>query len=110
MPPQSLTNFEIQLYNRGECQINNVYWRNNSQKNTKDESYVICSNCYAIIGTYFAAAYVRNEKVIYFNGNISKKIKKLLGSWYVIGNSFRIKSFVLIMCGYFWTDIIDLVE
>ena len=45
-----------------------------------DESYVICSNCYAIIGTYFAAAYVRNEKVIYFNGNISKKIKKLLGS------------------------------
>ena len=52
MPPDPLTNFEIQKYYQKEPRFNGVYPRENLQK-IKDEAYVINLDEYSDIGTHW---------------------------------------------------------
>ena len=78
MPPDPLTNFEIQKY-QNEPQFNGVYSRNSLTK-IKDEPYVINLGEYESIGTHWIALYVKVcHDTPYFNSfrvkNIPKEIK-----------------------------------
>ena len=52
MPPDPLTNFEIQKYYQKEPRFNGVYPRDNLQK-IKDGAYVINLDEYSDIGTHW---------------------------------------------------------
>ena len=52
MPPDHLTNSEIQKYYHNERKFNSVYSRNNLPK-TKDGNYVINLDEYKSIGTHW---------------------------------------------------------
>ena len=66
MPPNPLTNFEIQKYYQNESRFNGVYSRDNLPK-IKDGAYVINLDEYSDIGTHWVALYVRNNDVAYFD-------------------------------------------
>ena len=51
MPPQLLTNFEIQQYYQNDPRFNGIYSRNNRPKKIKDGAYVINLDEYVNVGT-----------------------------------------------------------
>ena len=61
MPPQPLTNFEIQKY-QNESIFNGVWSRDNLQK-IKDGAYVINLDQYSDIGTYWVALHCYNKSI-----------------------------------------------
>ena len=80
MPPHPLTNFEIQKYYKNEPRFNGVYSRDNLPK-IKYGAYVINLDEYSDIGTHWAALYVNNNDVTYFDSfgveHIPKEIKNI---------------------------------
>ena len=85
MPPQPLTNFEIQKYQiqkyQNEPRFNGVYSRDNLQK-IKDGAYIINLDEYSDIGTHWVSLWVNNSNnVTYFYSfgveHIPKEIKAL---------------------------------
>ena len=54
MPPNPLTNFEIQKYYQNEPKLNGVYLRNNLPK-TKVGAYAINLDEYKLLGTHSIA-------------------------------------------------------
>ena len=78
MPPNPLTNFEIQKYYQNERNFNGVYSRNNLPE-IKDEAYVINLNEFKSIGIHWIASYANGNNIIYFHSfrveYIPKEIK-----------------------------------
>ena len=65
MPPNPLTNYEIQKYYQNEPKFNGVYSKNNLSK-IKDGAYVLNVDEFKSIGTHWIALYVKNNNVTYF--------------------------------------------
>ena len=107
MPPQPLTNFEIQAYYQNEPRFIGVY----SRDKIKDGAYVINLDEYSDIGTHWIALYVNNKTVTYFDSfgieHIPKEVKKFIGNRNIISNIYRIQNYALIMCDYFCVGFID---
>ena len=105
MPPDPLTNFEIQKYYQNEPRCNGVYSRDNLLDKIKDEAYVINLDEHSDIGTHWIALYALNNKVTYFDSfgveHIPKEIKNFIDKSTVVTNVFRIQAFDSVMCGYF---------
>ena len=111
MSPHPLTNFEIQKYYQNEPRFNGVYSRDNLPK-IKDWAYVINLGEYSDIGTHWAALYVHNNDVTYFDSfgleHVPKEIKAFIDhSLSITTNIFRIQAYDSIMCGYFCIGFID---
>ena len=69
MPPEPLTNFEIQKYYQKEPEFNSVSSRNNLPK-IKDGAYVINLDEFKSIGTHWIVLHVNNNtnnNVTYFD-------------------------------------------
>ena len=64
MPPDPLTNFEIQKYYQNEPKFNGVYSRNNLPK-IKDGAFVTNLDEYKSIGTHWIALYVNGNYKIF---------------------------------------------
>ena len=75
MPPQPLTNFEIQKYYQNESRFKGGYSRDNLTE-IKDEAYIVNLDECPDIGTHWVA---NNHNVIYFDSfgaeHIPKEIK-----------------------------------
>ena len=91
LPPNPLTNFEIQEYYQNEPRFNGVFSRDNLPNSIKSGAYVINLDEYHHIGTHWAALYVNNKIVTYF---------------YSFG-VYRIQAYDSIMCGYFCIGFIN---
>ena len=114
MPPNPLTNFEIQKYYQNQPRFSGVYFRDNLPK-IKDRAYVINLDEYSDIGTQWVALYVggaspkdvnNNNNAIYFDSfgveHIAKEIKAFIDcSLSIAAIIFRIQAYDSIMCGYF---------
>ena len=59
MPPDPITNFEIQRYYQNEYRFNGVYSKDNLRNKIKDGVYVINIDEYSDIGTHWVALYVK---------------------------------------------------
>ena len=110
MPPNPLTNFEIQKYYQNEAKFNGVYSRNNLPK-IKVGPYIIDLDEYESIATCWIALYVNDNNISYFDSfgvdHIQKEIKKLTGNKNIITNVYRIQAYDSIMCRYFCIGFID---
>ena len=72
IPPNPLTNFEIQMYYQNKPRFNGlafneVYSRDNLPDKIKDGAYVINLDEYSDTGTHWIALYVNNKTVTYFD-------------------------------------------
>ena len=109
MPPNPLTNFEIQEYYKNEPRFNGVYSRDDLPKTLKSGAYVINLYEYADAGTHWIALFVKNNGITYFDSvgveHVPKEIKKFVGHKNIKTNIFRIQADNSIMCGSFlyWT-------
>ena len=83
MPPNPLTNFEIQKYYENEPTFNGVYSRNNMPEK-KDGAYVINLDEYANLRTHWIASFCNRSETVYFNSfgveHGSEEIKDLIGN------------------------------
>ena len=75
MPPQLLTNFEIQKYCQHKPKFNVAHSRNNLPK-IKDGVYVINLDEYESIGTLWIALYVNGDNARYFDSFAVEYIPK----------------------------------
>ena len=110
MPSYPLTNFEIQKYYQNEPRFNGVFFRDNLSKR-KDGAYIINLDEYSDIETHWAALYVHNGDVTYFDGfgieHIPKEIIAFIKNKNIITNIFRIQAHDSVTCGYFSIVFID---
>ena len=111
MPPQPLTNFEIQKKYQNETRFNGVYSRDNLPK-IKDGAYLVNLDEYSDLGTHWVALYANNDDVTYFDSfgveRIPKEIKAFVNhSLSIKTNNFRIQAYDSIMSGYFCIGFID---
>ena len=116
MPPDPLTNFEIQKYNQNKLKFDGIYSRSNLPK-TKDGAYVINLDERKSMETHWIALYVNghNRRASYnainFDGveieHIPKNIKTFLENKNMIAIIYRILAYDAIMCGYFCVGFID---
>ena len=83
MPPNPLTNFEIQDYYQNEPKLNGVYSRNNLSK-IRNGAFPANFDEYESIGTRWIALYVNDKNVTYFDSfkfqHIPKEIRKFIGN------------------------------
>ena len=122
--PIPLTNFEKQEYHQNEPRFNGVFSRDNlPNNNIKNGAYVINLDEYHDIGTHWAALYVNNKTIIYFDSfgveHTPKEIMKFIGNEQsssakarnknIITNIFRIQAYDSIMCGYFCIGFINFI-
>ena len=63
IPPQSLTNFEIQKYYKNEARFSGAFSRNNLPKKIKDGAYIINLDEYANVGTHWIALFCKKMKL-----------------------------------------------
>ena len=111
MPPDPLTNFEIQKYYQNESRFSGVYSRDSLPK-IKDGVYVINLDEYSDIGTHWVALYAVNNNITYFDSfvveHIPKEIKAFIDcSLSTTTNIFRIQACDSIMCRSFCIGFID---
>ena len=108
MPPDPLTNFEIQKHYQNEHRFNGVYSRDNLSR-IKNGAYIINLHEYSDIKTHWIALYVQSNNVTYFDSlaleHISEEIKTFIGKINII---FRIEVYHLIMYRYFCIGFIAL--
>ena len=116
MPPQFLTNFEIQKYYKNEPRFNGVFSRKNLFKNINDGAYIINLDEYAGVGTHWIALFCKKtNEIVYFDSfgvehipeEIKEFIKKFPGNKNIKANIFGIQENNSIMCGYFCIGFID---
>ena len=109
----------MQKYYQNEHRFNGVYSRDNLPK-IRYGAYVINLDEYSDIGTHWAALYVNNNDVTYFDSfwveHISKEIKTFINRSLsivlrpplrVTTNIFRIQAYDSIMCRYFCIGFIN---
>ena len=105
MPPNPLTNFEIQKKYQNEPTFNGVYSRNNFSK-IKNRTYIINLGEFKSIGTH-----VNSNNVIYFDSfgvkQILKENRKFIGNKNIITSFYRIQAYNSIMCEYFCVEFVD---
>ena len=63
IPPNPLTNFEIQKYYKNEPRFNGVFSRNNLPKKIKDGAYIINLDEYAKVDTHWIALCCKKIKI-----------------------------------------------
>ena len=115
MPPNLLTNFEIQKNYQNEPKINGVYSGDNLPKRSSTEindgAYIINFDDYSDIGAHWVALYVKNNDVTYFDSfgveHIPKEIKTFINSKNIKTNIFRIQAYNSMMWGYFCIAFMD---
>ena len=61
IPPDPLTNFEIQKYYENEPRFNGVFSRDNLPKTIKNGTYVINFDEYADVGTHWIALFCKKN-------------------------------------------------
>ena len=108
MPPNPLTNFEIQKYCENEPKFNGVYSRNKLFK-IKDGACIINLDEYKSMGTHWIALYDNANNVTYSFGveHIPKQIGKFIDTKNIITNIYRIQAYDSIMCRYLCIAFID---
>ena len=83
IPPQSLTNFEIQKYYKNEARFSGAFSRNNLPKKIKNGAYIINLDEYANVGTHWIALFCKKMKlfilIVLVLNIFLKKLKNLLG-------------------------------
>ena len=83
MPPQPLTNFEIQKY-QNEPRLNGAFSRNNLPKKIKGGTYLINLGEYADVGTHWIALFCNRNEIFYFNSfgdeHVTEENKEFVGS------------------------------
>ena len=67
MPPQPLTNFEMQKYYKNEPRFNADFSRKNLPKKIKDGTYVINLDEYADVDTNWIALFCNRNEIVYFD-------------------------------------------
>ena len=81
MPPQPLTNFEIQKFYKNESRFNGVFSRNNLPKK-KDGTYIINLDEYEDLGTHWIALFYKKNEIVYFDSfgveHIPEEIKEFI--------------------------------
>ena len=111
LPFHPLTNFEISEYYNNEPRFNSVYSRNNLPKTIKKGAYVINLDGYEIMGTHWAALFVKPKYTVYFDSfgieHIPKEIKHAIGNKKIKVNIFRLQAYDSIMCGYYCIEFIN---
>ena len=111
MPPQPLTNFEIQRYYQNEPRFNDVFSRNDLLKKIKVGAYVINLYEYADIGTHWIALFCNRNEIVYFDSfgveHVPEEIKEFIGNKNIKANIFRVQANDSVMCGYFCIGFID---
>ena len=112
IPPDSLTNFEIQKYYQNEPRFNGANSRNNLWDKIKDGTYVINLDKYSDIETHWIALNALNNNGTYFDSfeieHIPKEIKIFIDKSIVAEDIFRIQVYDSIMCRYFVLDLLIL--
>ena len=92
IPPQPLTNFEIQKYYQNEPRFNAVFSRNNLPKKIKDGAYVINLNKYADLGTHWIDLFCNRNEIVYFDSfgveHIPEKTEEFVGNKNIKANIF----------------------
>ena len=78
IPPQPLTNFEIQKYYQNKPRFNGVYSRNNLPQKIKDGAYVINLCEYADAGTHWIDLFCNRGEIVYFDSLVLNKFLKRL--------------------------------
>ena len=82
MPPEHLTNFELQKYYQNKPRFNDVFSRNNLPKKIKDGAYVINLDEYADVGKHWIHLFCSRNVTIYFDSfgveHIPEEIKNFL--------------------------------
>ena len=110
MPPQPLTNFEIQKFYKNESRFNGVFSRNNLPKK-KDGTYIINLDEYEDLGTHWIALFYKKNEIVYFDSfgveHIPEEIKEFIGNKNIKANIFRVQANNSVMCGYFCIGFID---
>ena len=113
MPPQPLTNFEIQKYYQNEPRFNGVYSRNNLPNKIKDGAYVINLDEHADVGTHWIALFCNRNEIVYFDSfgveHVPEEIKEFVGNKNIIANIFQVQANNSVMCGYFCIGFIDFI-
>ena len=111
LPPNPLTNFEIQEYYQNEPRFNGVFSRDNLPNTIKNGAYVVNLDEYNDIGTHWIALYVNDKIVTYFDyfgvEHIPKEIMKFIGRKKIITNIYKIQAYDSIMCGYFCIGLMN---
>ena len=111
MPPDPLTNFEIQRYYQNVPRSNGVFSINNLPKTIKDGEYVINLDEYADVGTHWIALFCNRNETLYFDSfgveHVPEEIKEFVGNKNIKANIFRVQANNSIMCGYFCIGFID---
>ena len=84
IPPQPLTNFEIQKYYQNKPRFNGVYSRNNLPQKIKDGAYVINLYEYADAGTHWIDLFCNRGEIVYFDSfgveQVPEEIKAFIGN------------------------------
>ena len=111
MPPQPLTNFEIQRYYQNERRFNDVFSRNDHPLKIKDGAYVLNLDEYTDVGTYWIALFCSRNEIVYFYSfgveYSTEEIEELVGNKNIIAHIFRVQANNSVMCVYFCIGFID---
>ena len=99
IPPDPVTNFEIQAYYQNESRFNGIFSRDNLPKRSStikitNGASVVNLDEYHDIGNHWVALYVNNKTITYFDSfgveHIPKEIVKYIDNKNIITNIFRI--------------------
>ena len=111
MPPDPLTNFEIQKYYQIEPRFNGVYCRSNFSKKIKDGVYVINLDEYAGAVTHCIALFCIKCEIVYFDSfnieHVPEEVKDFIGNKNIVANIFWVRANNSVMYGYFCVGFID---
>ena len=111
MPPEHLTNFELQKYYQNKPRFNDVFSRNNLPKKIKDGAYVINLDEYADVGKHWIALFCNRNEIVYFGSfgveHVPEEIKEFIWNKNIKVNIFRVQANDSVMCGYFCIGFID---
>ena len=98
MPPNLLTNFEIQKNYQNKPKFNGVYSINDLFKTKNGEgAYIINSDEYESIGTHWIALFVNAEIITYYDSfgveQILREIREFIGNKNTITNIYRTQAY-----------------
>ena len=111
MPPNPLTNFEMQKYSKNEPRFNGVFSRNNLPEKIKDGAYIINLDdmqMLAHIGMlYFVTGIKLYISIVLVLNIFLKKLKSFVGNKNIRVNIFRVQPNDSVRCWDFWIGFID---
>ena len=94
MPPNSLTNFEIQKYCQTEPKFKGIYSWSNPPNTVKDWTYIVNLDKYKSIVTHWIPLYAIGNSVTYFDRfnveHIPEEIKRYTDNSNIITSIFRV--------------------